>query len=160
MFKFITSLALLMTFPSIANSQEYYQLGSRISDQVTVSDSNGTELGLQKLIADSGAELSLVFIFGGGGMGHQRADKNGGLWCPDSYEDMHIVRSLHNHYKDKIGIIPIAVPPVYHSELLGHDKGLFFTDRASPEYQKAVTSFVDSTQMSFEQGTIPVQPFY
>ena len=158
--KFIVSLVLVVAFQSIVRSQQHYQLGSHISEQVSVFDKTGANLGLQKLIADSGAELSVVFIFGGGGMGHQRAEKNGGLWGPGSYGDMHIVRSLHNHYKDKVAIIAIAVPPVFHSDLLGYQKGLFFSDKASPDYQKALRSFVDSTQASFEQGTIPVQPFY
>ena len=160
MVKLIVSLLLVATFPSVANGQQNYKLDSQISDQVTVSDKTGTELSLQKLIKDSGAQLSVVYIFGGGGMGHQRADKNGGLWCPDSYEDMHILRSLHNHYKDKVAIIPIAVPPVFHSELLGYKKGLFFTDKTNPDYQKVLQSFIDSTQTAFSQGTIPVQPFY
>lgn len=159
-YKLIVMLALAVAFQSIANSQEHYQLESRISAQIMVSDKTGKELSLQRLIEGSGAELSVVYIFGGGGMGHERAAKNGGLWCPDSYEDMHIVRSLHNHYKGKIGIIPVAVPPVFHSELLGYEKGLFFTDKATLDYQKALMSFVDSTQESFKQGTIPVQPFY
>ena len=158
--KVVVSLLLLASFPSIANDQQHYQLDSVISEQVTVTDKTGAELSLQKLVADSGAKLSVVFIFGGGGMGHQRADKNGGLWCPDSYEDMHILRSLHNHYKGKLAIIPIAVPPVFHSELLGYTKGLFFRDKANPDYQKALMSFIDSTQTAFKQGTIPVQPFY
>lgn len=159
-FKLIVSLLLLATFQSSANSQQHYQLGSHISEQVTVSDKAGAEISLQKLIADSGAKLSVVFIFGGGGMGHERAEKNGGLWCPDSYEDMHILRSLHNHYKDKVAILPIAVPPVFHTESLGYKKGLFFTDKTNPDYQKALMSFIDSTQTAFKQGTIPVQPFY
>jgi hypothetical protein len=160
MLRLVMSLILLATFPSLASSQDHYQRDSYISEQVTVSDEIGTELSLQKLIADSGAELSVVFIFGGGALGHERAKKSGGLWCPDSYEDMHILRSLHNYYDDRVAIIPIAVPPVYHSELLGYKKGVFFTGNATPEYQKALRSFVDSTQSSFQQGTIPVQPFY
>lgn len=159
-FKVFFSLVFAAIFQSIANGQEHYQLESRISEQVTVADETGRDLSLQKLIANSGAEISVVFIFGGGGMGHKRAEKNGGLWCPDSYEDMHILRSLHNYYKGRVGIIPVAVPPVFHSELLGYEKGLFFTDRSSSDYQKALMSFVDSTQASFKQGTIPVQPFY
>jgi hypothetical protein len=160
MFKLITSLVLVLTLQPIANGQEHYQLDSRISEHVTVSDITGKSLSLQKIIADSGAELSVVFIFGGGAMGHHPAEKNGGLWCPDSYEDMHIVRSLYNHYKDKSAIIPVAVPPVFHSQLLGYEKEVFFTDKATPEYQKAIKSFVDSTKASFRQGIIPVQPLY
>ncbi|MFT6044552.1 MAG: hypothetical protein ACI9WC_000249 [Arenicella sp.] len=159
-FKFVTALLLLAIFQSLANGQDHYQIDSTISEQVTVSDEIGTELSLQKLIAASGAKLSVVFIFGGGAMGHQRADKSGGLWCPDWFEDMYILRSLHNHYKGKVSIIPVAVPPVYHSELLGYEKGLFFTDKTTSEYQQALTSFVDSTQSSFQHAIIPVQPFY
>ena len=160
MLKVITTLLLLATFQSLAYGQQHYQLGSQLSEQVTVSDNAGAAIGLAKLIADSEAELSVIFIFGGGGMGHKRATKNGGLWCPDSYEDMHILRSLHNHYKGRVAIMPIAVPPVFHSELLGYEKDLFFTDKASLNYKKALNSFVDSTEAAFKQGTIPVQPFY
>jgi hypothetical protein len=158
--RLISVLLFVVTFPSISNSQQHYQLGSQISEQVTVADKAGTELSLQNIIAGSGSELSAVFVFGGGGMGHQRAEKNGGLWCPDSYEDLHILRSLHNHYKGKVAVIPIAVPPVFHSRSLGYEEDLFFKGRANPGYQKALMAFIDSTQAALKQGTIPVQPFY
>ena len=58
MFKLITSLVLVLTLQPIANGQEHYQLDSRISEHVTVSDITGKSLSLQKIIADSGAELS------------------------------------------------------------------------------------------------------
>jgi hypothetical protein len=156
----IIALVFVSSFQSVASSHSHYKLGSQISDQVTVTDQMGSELSLQKIISTSGTELSVVFIFGGGGMGHVVTEKNGGLWCPDSYEDINIIRSLHNRYEGKVGIILIALPPVFHSEALGYERGLFFKDRASPDYEKAVLAFIDSTQTAFEQGTIPIQPFY
>ena len=150
----------MLVFQPKAYSQEHYQAGSHISEQVMVRDKSGAEISLLKLIADSEAQLSVVYIFGGGGMGHHRADKNGGLWCPDSYEDMYILRSLHNFYEGTVSVIPVAVPPVFHSELLGYEKGLFLKGKAAPDYRAALASFVESTQASFQQGTIPVQPFY
>ncbi len=153
-------LSLFVSYVSVASERHNYQLGSRISSQVVVSDKLGVEQRLTDLVATSQAKISVVFIFGGGALGHERAAKSGGLWCSNSFEDLHIVRSLHKFYENKVGIIPIAVPPAHHSHWLGFEKGVFFTGSENASYQKAIASFVDSTQASIDQGTIPVQPFY
>lgn len=150
----------IVSFELYAQDQEHYQKNSVLSESIIISDRKGDEIQLRQLIENSGKELSVIFIFGGGGMGHERANKNGGLWCPDSFEDLHILRSLHNHYEGTVQIIPVAVPPVFHSGLLGYEDRVFFKGRGRDDYQAARASFIDSTQLAFSRGTIPVQPFY
>lgn len=139
----------------------HYQLGSQVSEQVLVEDKDRNSRALRELITEQGKKLNIVMIFGGGGMGYEKTDKIGGLWCPDSFEDMHILRSLVARYKDQIGFFPIAVPPVFHSRRMGFAENVFLqADTQSNAYQEAVAAFIDSTEDAFKAGTIPLQPWY
>jgi hypothetical protein len=83
------------------------------------------------------------------------------LWCSDSFEDLHILRSLHSDYGDRIGIIPIAIPPAHHTKLLGLTEGIFllpnWDDRG---FVSATQAFVESTLSAQEAGTIPVPTYF
>ena len=94
-------------------------------------------------------------------MGSASTNATGGIWCPDSFEDLHILRTLHDTYQDKVGFVPIACPPAFHSRQMGYAERAFldFSDQ-SDVYKKALDAFVNSTQHAFEAGTIPLQPYY
>lgn len=139
----------------------HYDLGSQISEQIRVQDRNGSELSLRQLISRQEQNLNVVFIFGGGGMGHEKTMDTGGLWCPDSFEDMKILRSLHSRYENSLGMVAIAIPPVYHTQKLGFEnRVLLDSSKQSAEYQRAKNAFIESTQAAFSNGTIPIQPVY
>ena len=143
------------------NDATHYSVGSLIEPDVTVYDVDGRAVSLVALLKAQAKSMNVVFIFGGGGLGHERTQATGGLWCPDSFEDSHIIRSLKAAYGDGIGIFPIAVPPAHHSRQMGFAADAFLDgDFESNEYKEALVAFVDSTQAAFKSGTIPVQPFY
>ena len=104
----------------------HYSSESLIDPEVTVYDAGGKPHQLVALIQAEAKRLNVIFVFGGGGMGHERALDTGGLWCPDSFEDLHILRSLKAAYGDEIGIFPIAIPPAHHTAHLGLEDGVFF----------------------------------
>ena len=151
-------LQLSFSFSVLAES---YDAGSQIGQQVSVLNDQGDSLSLRQIIQERGKAVNIVFIFGGGAMGHEKGKDRGGLWCPDSYEELHIIRSLKSAYAKQVGFFPIAVPPAHHTQYLGSSKGIFLqSDRGGEEYQTAVSGFIDSTQEAVTAGTIPYQTFY
>ena len=144
-----------------AAAQDHYQTGSIISEEISLQDQNQTSQSLTQLLEELDKPVNLLYLFGGGGMGHERTQKTGGLWCPDSFEDMHILRSLAKHYEGRIGFMPIAIPPVFHTKLLGFGERVML-DPASTDQdnQLALKAFIDSTQTAFDARTIPIQPLY
>jgi len=129
-----------------------------ISPEVFVTDSNGSNVSLLSLLAAQPDRLSVVYIFGGGDMG---TGMPGNLWCQDSFEDTHILRTLAGKYGDSLNIVAVASAPVYHSQTLGAPARVFL-DQAedSAEYLQARTDFITSTQASFTSGILPVQPYF
>lgn len=156
----IQLLSLCFVAPAAAG-QDHYQSGSIITKKISLQDQNQTPQSLTQLLEELDKPVNLLYLFGGGGMGHERTKTTGGLWCPDSFEDMHILRSLAKHYKGLIGVIPIAIPPVFHTSKLGFAARVMLDGSSSDQkYQDALSAFIKSTQSSFDAGTIPIQPLY
>ncbi|NND82273.1 MAG: hypothetical protein HKN50_07585 [Gammaproteobacteria bacterium] len=157
-------LALLLITCSIAagaDNDQHYGSGSRIASQVVVQDRAGNPHGLTQLLARSSHNLNVIFIFGGGGLGHENTTETGGLWCPDSYADSKILRALVEKYQNRVGFISVAVPPVYHSQRLGYPERVFLdTTEHAVQYQKAKQAFIDSTEAAVANGTLPLAPYY
>ncbi len=110
-----------------------------------------------------GIKLAIVILFGGGMK--KRPDhttKRGPLWCEDSFDDLGIQRALVKAFEDQpVQFIGIAIPPVYHSGFYGWP-GNPFLDSAdqSKDYQEAVRSFIDSTQVAQENDYLPFDVYY
>ena len=158
--RFVTLLLLLVSLgPSsfAADFDAEYAQGDTISPAIFVEDSDGSQVQLASLLeAESG--VNVLFIFGGGDLG---AGLPGHLWCPDSFEDTHILRTLYGKYVPMgVNFIAVGVAPVYHSQMLGQKAGVFLTDaNGSPDFVQASKAFADSTQAAFESGILPVEPF-
>ncbi|MEH6583333.1 MAG: hypothetical protein V7754_15440 [Halioglobus sp.] len=145
---------------ALANRAIHYQKGDTISPEVFVLDKNQRQHTLLSLMRDKpGVEVTLLFLFGGGDMGKGRP---GGFWCQDSFNDMHILRTLAARYQDlPVGIIPVSCAPVYSTQYLGFEKRVFLDSPAgSAEYQAAASAFIRSTQAAVDSGIIPMEPWY
>jgi len=133
--------------------------GSVIPREVFVTDQQGSQVGLRGLLEAQPGNINVVFIFGGGDMG---AKMPGRLWCQDSFEDTHILRTLVGKYQGKpVGFVAIASAPVYHSGALGA-KNRVFLDAAegSEDFREARAAFIASTQASKDAGILPIQPYF
>jgi hypothetical protein len=137
-----------------------YRKGDSISADVFVLDQDQNRHPLLSILsANDDSQVNLLFLFGGGDMGGNRP---GGIWCSDSFNDMHILRALTAKYRDQpVGFIPVACAPVYSTQYLDFPERVFldFPDD-SAEYQKAAEAFISSTQSAVEVGIIPMQPWY
>lgn len=142
-----------------ANNQKHYQQGSQVDDEVELIDIDGQAVGLLELLKRGGRDINIVYFFGGGAMGSEKSA--GGIWCPDSFEDLHILRSLVSSYSSKVNFIPIGVPAVYHTKPFGFaERALLDYSSDSVAYQNALSAYIDSTQKAFKNGIIPVQPYF
>jgi len=157
-----TLLAVVALFAGTAASAQaplHFTRGSVIPHEVVVTDREGSQISLVSLLESQPGNVNVVFIFGGGDMG---SNSPGRLWCPDSFEDTHILRTLVEEYKGKpVGFVAIASAPVYHSGALGA-KNRVFLDAAddSDDFKQARASFIASTQASKDIGILPIQPYF
>lgn len=156
-------LAFLMTAlacgSAVAQSPVPLAQGSVIAREVFVSDLQGSQVSLRGLLESQPGSINVVFIFGGGDMGSKMP---GRLWCQDSFEDTHILRTLVGKYQGKpVGFVAIASAPVYHSGALGA-KNRVFLDAAesSDEFREARAAFIASTQAAKDAGILPIQPHF
>jgi len=104
------------------------------------------------------AVVNMLYIFGGGAL--EREDKLGGIWCADSFEDLHVVRFLNEKYKfSGLHIVPVA--PVYSRQYYGLDERVYLdAPDDSEKFKVAARKFIDSTQAAADAGIIPVQPYF
>lgn len=146
---------------SVASAQVSVPLiqGSVIPHEVSISDQKGDAVSLRRLFEAQPGDINIVFIFGGGDMG---ARMPGRLWCQDSFEDTHILRTLVGKYAAKpVGFVAIASAPVYHSQVLGAKNRVFLdAPDGSDDFAKARAAFIDSTQAAKDAGILPIQPFF
>ena len=156
----LLALAFLMCSIACSNAQSlHYVKGSVIGEAVFVTDKDGSSVSLRKLLAEQSGKVNVVFIFGGGDLG---SGSPGHLWCPDSFEDTHILRTLVGKYVGKpVNFIAVASAPVYHSQTLGQPAKVFL-DAAddSAEFRKAKDAFITSTQAAKDSGILPIQPYF
>jgi len=156
----LLALAFLMCSIACSNAQSlHYVKGSVIGEAVFVTDKDGSSVSMRKLLAEQSGKVNVVFIFGGGDLG---SGSPGHLWCPDSFEDTHILRTLVGKYEGKpVNFIAVASAPVYHSQTLGQPARVFL-DAAddSAEFKKAKDAFITSTLAAQKDGILPIQPYF
>lgn len=135
-----------------------YEKGDVISPDIFVADKAGSQVHLTSLFGEAESGINVLFIFGGGDLG---AGMPGHLWCPDSFEDTHILRTLYGKYAGRgVNFIVVGVAPVYHSQFLGQKAGVFLTEaESSGDFQQASKAFVESTLAAHDSGILPVEPY-
>ncbi len=135
--------------------------GEVIPAEAFVLDKNLESQSILALCSrDPKAKVILLYIYGG--RVPKQDDRLGGIWCPDSFEDLHIARYLHLKYQpEQLRILPIACPPVYSSQHYGFEQRIFLDEPDdSKKFQEAVAAFIDNTEKLFVEGLIPVPSYY
>jgi hypothetical protein len=152
-------LSCLLLLPLAQAAPRPFGPGNPVPATVTVSDAAGQTQPLLALFRAQPGNVNLLFLFGGGDLGKQFP---GRLWCPDSFEDTHILRTLHAKYRDKgVGFVAVAAAPVYHSQVLGAPARVFL-DAAddSVAFIAARRAFIDSTLAAKQAGILPFEPHF
>ncbi|MEM7280307.1 MAG: hypothetical protein AAF438_01565 [Pseudomonadota bacterium] len=141
------------------NPVEVYDQGDQVHHLVYVHNKQGERVLLRELVSDTDT-ITVLYLFGGGAMGVK--NKTAGLWCTDSFEDSHILRTLYAKYKDKgVNFVAVAFPAVFHTQYMGYPQSVFLEEADNSDaFSNAVDAFVDSTYAAHEFGIIPIEPYY
>lgn len=155
----IAALFSLLLLPITQAATVPFGPGKPVPATVTVSDTSGQSRSLLELFRAQPGNVNLLFLFGGGDLGKQLP---GRLWCPDSFEDTHILRTLHDKYSGKgVGFVAVAAAPVYHSQVLGAPERVFLdADDDSAAFVAARRAFIDSTLAAQQAGILPFTPHF
>lgn len=157
-FTVLLTLTTVSTVLADTRFEHHYQLGSIINPEVTIQDNSGAEHRLLDLLQSQEKPFSIVYIFGGGAMGVESISR--GIWCQDSYEDLHILRTLVDNYSDQVGFIAIAAPPVFNTKMFGFEhRALLDYEKNSQTYNRANQAFIESNQAAVKGGLIPIEPY-
>jgi hypothetical protein len=106
------------------------------------------------------AKVTVLYIYGG--RVPKADDRLGGIWCPDSFEDLHILRYLQLKYQpEDLRIVPVACPPIYSGHNYGFENRVFL-DQAddSTKFKEAVKTFIDQTEKLFVESILPMPSYY
>jgi len=138
-----------------------YKVGERIAPEAFVVDAEQRRQAIMDVIlGNTTAVVNVLYIFGGGSLANK--ERLGGIWCPDSFEDLQILRYLQRKYEfAEVQIIPVACAPVYSSEYYGLEKRIFLDEPDdSEEFQAAAAQFIESTKNAVDAGYIPLPPYF
>lgn len=145
---------------AMSSTAYHYAKGDLLSTDIFVADKDGSKISLASLLGtDDASNLNVLFLFGGGDLG---SGEPGHLWCQDSFEDTHILRTLVGKYRGYgVNFIAVASAPVYHSQVLGFPEGVFLNAKSdSKAFKSAQKAFVASTMAAFDDGILPIEPYF
>ncbi|MCG8603782.1 hypothetical protein MJD09_02135 [bacterium] len=151
----------VMTASSSNEGSQSYRPGESISKSVFVQNKDLRKQHLVELCSDEPeVKLNVLYIYGGGA--NNRSDRLGGIWCPDSFEDSHALRFIHQKYNDSdVRLLPVACPPIYSSRNYGLGRRVFLDEAdESAKFQESVKAFIQSTEAVIENDLIPVKTYY
>ena len=138
-----------------------YKPGDHISPDAFVLDKDLNPHTLLHLIKDSGAQVTMLYIYGGGAM--NKPDKIGGIWCRDSFEDSYVLRFIHEKYEESsdVKILSVASAPVYSTKSFDlADRVLLDEPDDSEAFKEARQIFIDSTEDVVFEKIIPSETYY
>ena len=167
-FAIVSSLSVTEIFlnayasPAQENSEySSYKPGDPISPDAFVLDKDLNPHKLLDLIKDSGAQVTMLYIYGGGAM--NKPDKLGGIWCRDSFEDSYVLRFIHEKYAESsdVKILSVASAPVYSTKSYDlADRVLLDEPDDSGAFKEARQIFIDSTEDVVFEKIIPSETYY
>lgn len=135
--------------------------GDSIPAEALIEDSSLQTIKLLDLcLLKSHASVILLYIYGGAAV--HREDRLGGIWCPDTYDDLHVLRYIHTKYRDEpVDFIPVACPPLYSWESYGLEKPIFLAEPDdSRDFKEEAAAFIEQTEAIVEEGIVPAPTYY
>lgn len=148
-------------YPTGSHSKDKpYKPGQRINPEAFVRDKKLQKHKFIDICKMMESKVIVLYIYGGGVREHP--SRLAGIWCPDSYEDSHIIRYLHVKYKpSEVRLLLVACPPVYSSQYYGYPARVFLDEPDdSPIFKENVQAFINSTEKIIEEGYIPTSTYY
>lgn len=138
-----------------------YSSDEQISPDAFVLDK---DLNLHTLVEicrkSSDAKVFLLYIYGGAVINHP--NRLGGIWCPDTFEDLHIFRYIYYKYKNApVHFIPVACTPIYSCQYYGFEKRVFLDEADNSEkFKENAKAFVEKNEAIVASGLIATNTYY
>lgn len=144
-----------------AEGSSSYETGDQVAKEAFVHDRDLKKHHLVDLCSQiPRVKVNFLYIYGGGANRHR--DRLGGLWCPDSFEDLHTLRFIDQKYDDsQVRILPVACAPVYSSQYYSFERRVFLDEPdKSDKFRESARVFVESTEEVIDNDFIPVPTYY
>lgn len=140
-----------------------YAPGDTISDEAFVYDRDGERVTLMNVFNRDAKVVFLEIMAGGYVDG--ASNRNAGVWCEDTFNDLPITRYLRNKYGDRgVQFVGVIVPPVYHGEFGFDRNALLYGDETSESFKAEFAKVVAATARLLDtdegNGVIPFEQVY
>jgi hypothetical protein len=135
--------------------------GEQIPSEAFVQDKDLNPRTLIDLCQNNpDAKVIVLYIYGGAVLKHPK--RLGGIWCPDSFEDLYILRfTYHKYKKAPVTFLPVACPPIYSSQYYGYEERVFLDeDEDSEKFKQSARAFIEKNEEIVASGLIPTETFY
>lgn len=160
-------IAFLLTGPGSSqprlttDASDSYRPGQRIYPATWVVTGSQERVRLLDLI-DRATRVAVVIFFGGASAAPEADQFRTRLWCEDSFDDMAVQRALVHAFREQpVQFVPVALPPVFHSERFGYGDDTFLGQPAeSTQYREAVARFIELTERERLRDVIPFEQIY
>ena len=129
--------------------------------ETVVWDASLQPLRLADLLSPE-TRVVVVIMFGGASKRPQPTEPyRGGLWCPDSYQDLRLQKELIRSFRDRpVQFLAVAVPPVFGSASHGYRDGVFLEASLSSLYHEEAVAFVRATRHALHTGVLPFSKIF
>ncbi len=164
----IAGLALVIAFshliaqPKLKSRQvSSYQVGDLVIPETRVLDKDRNPHTLSEIVNADQKVVVLAIIGGAAPKAPDNHPLRGGLWCPDTFDDLPLQRALVRHFKDEpVQFVAVAVPPAY-SDVYGFEKDVFLNRADSdPVYIEQVSTFIELTERTKSTDVMPYDEIY
>ena len=138
-----------------------YIVGDQVNGTTTIFTKDLEARTLSEIVQPE-AEVVVLILFGAAAVtAPDYHPLRGGIWCPDSFDDLPLQRALIRHFeKSAVQFVPVAAPPAY-SSVYGFTEDIF-TSRADndPEFISQVKTFIELTEKTRTTDVLPFDEVY
>ena len=144
-----------------SSTSRSYQVGDQVIGNTTVFTRDLEKRTLSEIVEPESKVLVLILFGAGAARAPDYHPLRGGIWCPDSFDDLPLQRALMRHFeKSPVQFVAVATPPAY-SDIFGFTKDVFISrSDDDPEFISQVKAFIELTEKTRETDVLPFDEVY
>ncbi|MFQ5741233.1 MAG: hypothetical protein ACE5JX_19720 [Acidobacteriota bacterium] len=138
-----------------------YLVGDTVDGNTLVLTKDLEPRKLSEIVQSDARVVVLVILGGAAPTAPDYHPLRGGLWCPDSFDDLPLQRALMRHFKDApVQFVAVATTPAY-SDVYGFAKDVFLTrPDDDPLLVSQVRTFIELTEKTKKTDVLPYREIY